>query len=377
MSHLILQRSQEVDQLNTKIAQSIISGKLNANPFLQGLLVQCLRSLDRDVHAKSSRGRWKDLSVTEEELVRDAALTLSMHNKNVQLCSALGQNARPPTLQLDKLFEHGLPNPALALMSKEQMARNLEIIDQQLPRLPEWPQSRLIMAVDCTYLLKSYSQMRIGDVDGLVGGPWSPTDLSEPFLPFGELNAASREKASVMLLALVWDPHLRRRRGFPLAAMPMRLGPNKGSEKTLVNAGNRETWISSVCIRLIPFVVFNFFSEIGFCLLLWKVDQEMLHVIGLLLEAGAHLIRGITFDAHNSHAWFREALFGVFEKLDEQDLAGVPFWKNVRYDPLPAHALPRLPIRILLHQGNPIIPLPGACPLGLRLVRGWGAGGTI
>lgn len=86
---------------------------------------------------------------------------------------------------------------------------------------------------------------------------------------------------------------------------------------------------------------------------------------GRLLEHSAWICKGITFDAHEAHAFFREALFGVFERLDWKLLEKIPFFKDVTWKELPLHCLPRLPAKFCIHSGQTFFPLPGSCPLFL------------
>ena len=103
--------------------------------------------------------------------------------------------------------------------------------------------------------------------------------------------------------------------------------------------------------------------------------KEMLHIVSRLLGSGAHLVKGITFDAHMSHAYFKEALFGYFEtaKKEELPLSELPFFCEVEYIPLPSHALPRLPMNLCRYKGEFIWPLPGSCPLDLTGFHFWGS----
>eukprot|EP00435_Cladocopium_sp_Y103_P072740 s131_g41.t1 len=87
----------------------------------------------------------------------------------------------------------------------------------------------------------------------------------------------------------------------------------------------------------------------------------MLNVVGKLMEACAWLVRYLTFDAHCSHAWFREALFGTYDTVKESDLSEVPFFRNLKHKPLPEHALPFFPLRLAEYDGLPVAALPGVC----------------
>ncbi len=87
--------------------------------------------------------------------------------------------------------------------------------------------------------------------------------------------------------------------------------------------------------------------------------QEMLQVVARFLGHAAWLVRGIAFDAHGSHQYFREALFGDFQTLDPDQLKGLPFFSDVSYESLPHHALPRLPVKVCMYRGEALWALPG------------------
>ena len=86
-------------------------------------------------------------------------------------------------------------------------------------------------------------------------------------------------------------------------------------------------------------------------------------LLGKILHAGAWVVQGVTFDGHNSHAYIKECLYGDFQKLDKAALAEVPFWGTVAYDDLPHHALPHLPLKLCVADGQAIWGLAGPCTL--------------
>ena len=93
--------------------------------------------------------------------------------------------------------------------------------------------------------------------------------------------------------------------------------------------------------------------------------EVMLNVIGHLMQASAWLVRYITFDAHCSHSWFREALFGQLETVSKSDLEQVPFFRSLTYEQLPRHALPHFPVLLAKYDGLPVGALPGVCFLAV------------
>lgn len=92
--------------------------------------------------------------------------------------------------------------------------------------------------------------------------------------------------------------------------------------------------------------------------------QDMLTVVGLLLQDTVWAVKGLTFDAHQSHTMFRRALFGQFHgDLTRELLSTLPFWQDLTWVALPEHALPRLPAQVCIHDHSALWPLPGACAL--------------
>lgn len=98
------------------------------------------------------------------------------------------------------------------------------------------------------------------------------------------------------------------------------------------------------------------------------MPKEMLQIVGKVMEAGAWLVKGITYDGHFSHGYLKECLYGVFEKLSRSSLAEVPFWSKVTYADLPQHCLPHLPLKLCMHEGEAIWGLAGPCDLAVHTV---------
>ena len=96
----------------------------------------------------------------------------------------------------------------------------------------------------------------------------------------------------------------------------------------------------------------------------------MATVLGRILESSADIVKGVTFDAHQSHTLFRQLLFGQLDQIspaDQEHIRQSPFWKDCTYRALPPHSLPRLPAQICLHEGSAVWPLPGPCALSVLL----------
>ena len=212
---------------------------------MQGLLVQALERLDREARGLSLRGRkekCKD-SDTRHRLVQDAAMSLAVLGGNKTLCVELGQAITPPRVRVDMLPERGLPNPALSLMSSEQLEENMTLVDQHFPRSPEMKSRRLIVAMDATYLTKSLSQMSLKGKVGLVGACWSPQDESQALLPLNSVSKCAN-KAPVIMEMIAWDPCAKHLQTFSIASMPMGLAaPQQDGTSTLTHLKNLEPGI--------------------------------------------------------------------------------------------------------------------------------------
>ena len=236
---------QELSEVNALIAKAAVTQKLDAHPMMQGILVRCLRRLDKESRGiTSNRGRSACLNETEHRLIQDAALSLAVASgASRRLLVDLGQNARSPAIQLHDLPSMSLPNPMLALLCQDQLRENTTLVDQLFNRLPASPAKRLVLAVDCTYLLRAHSQMKYQQVPGLVGGPWSPTAEAEAFLKLDSLPDKAA-KAPVMIEMVTWDPAAARRSTYSLASMPMNLAAQQGTFPTKTHAGNHEALIN-------------------------------------------------------------------------------------------------------------------------------------
>ena len=218
----------ELESLSLNVSSFAMHGRLDSNPLLQGLLVQCMAQIGRQEEGKSSRGRKKGMSETERQLAHDSAITLSMMCGNRQLAQSLGQSVKPPRIVLEELTARSLPNPMLSLHSaaKSQLLSNFQLVDLLCPRSPQASPRRFICAIDHTYLVKSFAQASWNGKVGLIGGFWSPMDEETSFMPLDNLpdQATERPKANLMLECLLWGPNsLQSRRSYSVAEMPMKL----------------------------------------------------------------------------------------------------------------------------------------------------------
>ncbi len=83
-------------------------------------------------------------------------------------------------------------------------------------------------------------------------------------------------------------------------------------------------------------------------------------VVGRLMAAGS-CIKGLAFDFHGAHAWFRDVLLGTLALVSQRELSEAEWFSELQFESLPNHHLPRLPCRICKHRGEAIWPLQGPC----------------
>lgn len=210
---------------------------------MQGILVQCLNRLDREERCIEAKGgRVKGQNETEKELLRNTALTLSIHGQSKGMAVELKQKIRKPKIAMEDLHIHGLPNPAMSLLEANaaQLESNMVLVDQQYPRSSKAATRRLVQGIDATYLLRTVGQAYINGGVFLVGGSWSVSDEGQAL---ADLTVPSKTitKASIMTEFLLWDPAARRRDTFSIAAMPMSLkAPQQQEGVTQVHALNWE-----------------------------------------------------------------------------------------------------------------------------------------
>ena len=232
----------EMDSVRVLIAEASVSGKLDQHPFLQGLILQCARKIDKDSRGVGMEGRKKSCSESEHRLIENAAFSFAMSGHNHELAVQLGQNLRPPKMFADDTPKFGLPNPVLALKkgNEEQLRENLELIDQKFARSSEMSTRRCILALDHTYLSRGLQQTKVKNEAGLVGSPWSPLQESREFMPFAKLppQASRSDKAPLMLECLIWNPCGVKQSCFSVASMPMSLSAHQ-VEKNARDHGKR------------------------------------------------------------------------------------------------------------------------------------------
>lgn len=237
-----------------RIADAAVRGQLDASPFLQGILLQMMRKLDKNRRHVSMVGRPLACNATEHQLITDAAFEFALAGRNKELALKLGQQLRPPALSTEDLPNLGLPNPTLALSShrSEIFRENLQAIHRHFSMAQGQQERRLVLSVDHTYLTKHLAQTKLAGSAGLVGPAWCPIGEDRSFLPFAQLSreSARTPAAPLMLECLVWNPcESGKNRCFSIASMPMALKAAVNDPDHPVRERNRGKWV--VWLRLI------------------------------------------------------------------------------------------------------------------------------
>eukprot|EP00435_Cladocopium_sp_Y103_P072988 s131_g42.t1 len=238
----------ELDEIKIKIADAAVRGQLDASPFLQGILLQMMRKLDKDRRGVGMQGRPMASTATEHQLMSDAAFEFAMAGKNKELAIRLGQQLRPAALSTEDLPNHSLPNPTLALAAQraEILRDNLQAIHRLFSLAEGQEERRLIVSIDHTYLCRQLCQSKLAGQAGLIGAAWSP-DAGEDqcWMPFSSMKRDSSRTpaAPLMLECLCWNPNeSSKNRTFSICSMPMAL--KAAVVETGVKDRNRGKWVS-------------------------------------------------------------------------------------------------------------------------------------
>lgn len=169
--------------------------------------------------------------------------------------------------------------------------------------------------------------MKIQGKPSLVGGTWSPESSENACLVLSDkLDTRGVPKATSMLEFVGWNPSTKRRGEMSLCSMPIEHshgGPNSGLRGNLY----------------------------------------MVRAVGSFVHHSDGLVKALVFDGHSTHQVIRRLLHGDRSSLGESELAEMPFFSELQYEPLPPSCIPHLPIKICLYRGQPFHAFPGACPL--------------
>ena len=128
----------ELERLQVAMAQASLNGKIRGNPLLSGLLVACLKLIQRSDQGKSLAGRGTKndplYSAEALDLAREAGSMLALAGGSKSLLKQLGMSGVALRAEdfIEKLSRACLPVPFLALNEVKRLRENVTLIDQRL-----------------------------------------------------------------------------------------------------------------------------------------------------------------------------------------------------------------------------------------------------
>ena len=181
------------------------------------------------------------------------------------------------------------------------------------------------MAFDCTYVSSGLAQLELHDRRGMAGGIWLPDNTENTFLELDEkLDISTCRKATTMIDFLLWDAGATKKCPISACAVP---------------------------------VEHNFAGAFGSM----RGNMYMCNLVGQVIQQSDGIIGGIICDAHGTHSYIRKLLHGQTDSLPMLDIQELPFWGELSFQDLPVHNLPRLPVKLCLHQNEVLWGIPGVC----------------
>ena len=125
----------DMERINLEIAKCSVEGRLAQHPLLQGLILSCIKMLEREEKGLSMTGRNASTSIHANDevkaLVQEAGCTLAILGCNAELLKRFGQS-RAVKKTLKDMTEKGLPTPMLALSEESKIRDNVTLIDERL-----------------------------------------------------------------------------------------------------------------------------------------------------------------------------------------------------------------------------------------------------
>ena len=125
----------DMERINLEIAKCSVEGRLSQHPLLQGLILSCIKLLEREEKGLAMTGRNAANSIAANDeakgLVQEAGATLAILGCNAEMLKRFGQS-RAVKRSLKNMTEYGLPSPMLALSQESKIPENLTLIDERL-----------------------------------------------------------------------------------------------------------------------------------------------------------------------------------------------------------------------------------------------------
>lgn len=183
------------------------------------------------------------------------------------------------------------------------------------------------MAVDATYLTATLAQLELAGKRGMAGGIWTPENPSNTFVELNEsLDVSNIRKGANMCECLLWDPAAVVKCPLSVNATPI--------EHNFGGAGSS-----------------------------YRGNIYMLSLIGAVMKESQSCVKGLLYDGHGSHTYMKRILQGETRNIPWDDIRRIPWFGTLRFEPLPEHGLPRLPVKLVYDGDEVVWGLPGVCDL--------------
>ena len=95
----------------------------------------------------------------------------------------------------------------------------------------------------------------------------------------------------------------------------------------------------------------------------YRGSLYMLFIIGSVLKENQGIIKSLAYDSHVTHSFLKKIMIGDIDTLPMDDIAEVPWFGQLRLEPVPPHGLPRFPAQFVYDGGEAVWGLPGVCIL--------------
>ena len=192
----------------------------------------------------------------------------------------------------------------------------------------------LVLAMDKTYLLKGVDVVKLRRGKGYIGTAFGLTSLHRRH---GENPIADIEDIGVLPLCSVQE------------AEEARAAQEEG-KSTSHSAWDASTlnYANEMCEFLMWHPGMESLPRLPVCTVPMSTKctgRQMLELVGHILEAVGPIVQSITFDNATNHNEMKSFLLGLQHHLTEEEVASLPFWKDVNFEPLPSCCLPKFPFR--------------------------------
>ena len=339
-------RLSDVNDVDLKLACFVGSGALRSHPMIHGILIMMIEKIRRE-HRGVHTMKHLQLSDAEKLIVSEAGIALSLAACNKQMFKQFGMLRARARVDLCKLLERSVPDPFLSISDSRVLWQNGFLVDSMFPKKEGWPNRRLHLAFDKTYLLKQVSVLKHRLGKGLAGTAWRLGNL-------GSLAGLTEDEQRAKVQKAISGC---------LKAMPSEEQEEKNPKLNEELCDFVESTSIDYANEMADFVCWDpcngFQGRPRFSLaavpMSYECDaREMLHLVGTVMRDTGALIKSVVFDNHSTHRLIKQALLGSFAAPPD-----VPFFGELEYDRFPPTCLRNFEFRMPVFKGEHIWCLNG------------------